>query len=1478
MRAAKPSVKAKSADIIQQPQHAQPLHRIGGNLRPVGRGVPRKRSNPSPQRPHHFKPVIDVPPAPQPPSVPSTSKAPPQAEIELRSQETLFPEDSCFQELPSGFLRGEPSGSGGAPPGGDTKPSQDGAPLEIANWGLPEQVVAAYQRAGITTMFPWQAACLSIGAGRVLNGGNLVFSAPTSAGKTLVAEILLLKRVVESGKKGLFVLPFVALAQEKLATLRRLLNDSDVRVGGFIGNTSPPGGLALLDVAICTIERANSLVNRLMKEGKLRQIGVVVVDELHMVGDYSRGYLLELLLTKVIYLNRLNAQEESRGIQIIGMSATLPNLPLVKKWLDADLYSTDFRPVPLTETIKMGAALYDRHWRKLRDLPPCRDTPDSDHLCTLCLETIGTGHSVLIFCPAKNWCETISANLACQLVKALPPGTLQTDRLQEILEQLRQTPAGLDAMLKKTIRAAVAFHHAGLTADEREVVEAGFRRGVIKVLVATTTLSSGVNLPARRVIIRSPLVFDGAAKPMDPLTYYQMAGRAGRKGVDTEGESILICKDSPEEKRAVNSIFSGASRPLRSCLSIGSCEEPSMSVQRAVLEIVVNRAAHSVEHILTYLQGALFACELDSEEECKKYAAGVIKALEKAHFIQTAPDGSGVQATQLGNAIVWSGLSPHDGKAVFDELAAARCNFNLQNELHILYLITPLNVARTIGDINFYLFLYIWDKMPAEWQRVGHLVGVDEVSLAKGLRNELKDIARLNRIKRFWCALMLNELVHEASLWDVARRFEVNKGVLQSLQHGAASYSGMITVFCEELRWANMTLLFEQFQSRLMFGVMRELVPLVRIPYLTALQARSLYEAGFPSLTKLATAGGKEVAEVLRAAVPFEIAEEHKNSHKKSVLLNGLEALSDVEAAELIIGEARRLVEADLEADGLVIIAKQPKDHPAIPATVTQRATTAAAEYDEIRSTQMEADQPLDEVIQDTKRRLTQKLSPSKRSPAVSPSKSRWIPPDVLKQETAEILQRISDPNLAISSCSSSETEEIPAIDDLYTTPRVQSKYDPEFQQFRDNLSSALKRAQRTAEKTAVKDAPECGLTPHLFSTPRTKRPLEDEEETATKRKLFREEVKSRIQFDIAEMDDDADVIPSSCPPSPEPLIASDILEDCDFVIPAGDVREPFEIEDVPNTVEGFQGFLEEWKQQTVFSLSLGCEKLDEGRKPRIGPPGLMQTTVVREPAGVVVSSDGMMVVGLAVSWSGKRARYVSLVDRERSQSALEVTAVEMPAWQRVERVKEVLGGLQRGVVILYDSRAQLKVLGQAFGAGWTGVTCLDPQVGDWMLDMGAGERSLKDLMSEHLPLVGDVLNELTKFKRPTSLGLAIHTRASARTRSTCEAVAARLLLGEIRKKLELRGLWEEFVRVEMGMVRCLLALELNGFGVSVEECQRLLRVVSQLLEEIQQRAIQLVGPEFVITSPQSVGQALFETLRLVPPEGRGRNGGCGDG
>eukprot|EP01039_Chlorochromonas_danica_P010932 gene10932-12154_t len=252
--------------------------------------------------------------------------------------------------------------------------------------GLPTFLLREYAKHGITTLFPWQVDCLASEGGKAVYQGqkNLIFTAPTSGGKTLLAEILMLKRMAGTLTLGppnervlrktvFFIVPFIALAEEKAVYLRSVWKSMNIRVKTFHGPETSliAGGSELtedVEVAICTIERANILFNQLLSEGREKQVSMVVIDELHLLGDASRGFLLEIFITKLKYLCHLvgggggggggGGEGSVEGVQVIGMSATLPNIDQVANWLNAELYITTFRPIELRTLVCRERKLY----------------------------------------------------------------------------------------------------------------------------------------------------------------------------------------------------------------------------------------------------------------------------------------------------------------------------------------------------------------------------------------------------------------------------------------------------------------------------------------------------------------------------------------------------------------------------------------------------------------------------------------------------------------------------------------------------------------------------------------------------------------------------------------------------------------------------------------------------------------------------------------------------------------------------------------------------------------------------------------------------------------------------------------------------------------------------------------------------------------------------------------------------------------
>lgn len=222
-----------------------------------------------------------------------------------------------------------------------TPTSTHDAELSLAHptYDLPIQLVRNFTSLGIKQIYPWQKNCLK-GPGLLTGQKNLVYCAPTGGGKSLVAELLMLKRILDKkGTKALLVLPYVALVQEKVRWLRNVTQglrytespdeqqqppsiwrqrvDKDtVRVVGFFGGGNIRSTWADFDIGVCTMEKANALINTAIVDCSISSLKSVVLDELHMIDDDHRGYLLELMTTKLLSLDQ--------SIQIIAMSATLP--------------------------------------------------------------------------------------------------------------------------------------------------------------------------------------------------------------------------------------------------------------------------------------------------------------------------------------------------------------------------------------------------------------------------------------------------------------------------------------------------------------------------------------------------------------------------------------------------------------------------------------------------------------------------------------------------------------------------------------------------------------------------------------------------------------------------------------------------------------------------------------------------------------------------------------------------------------------------------------------------------------------------------------------------------------------------------------------------------------------------------------------------------------------------------------------------
>ncbi|KAG5676239.1 hypothetical protein PVAND_006088 [Polypedilum vanderplanki] len=477
----------------------------------------------------------------------------------------------------------------------------------------------------ITNLYDWQEECLKLDA--IDKRRNLVYALPTSGGKTLVSEILMLREVLLRKKNVIFILPYVSIVQEKINDLLPFACEYDFFVEEYCsgkGKLPPIKRRKKNSIYVCTIEKANILIDSLIELERLDEISLIVVDELHMIGDSYRGYVLELLLTKIIYFDKI-------PIQIVGMSATIANLQDVANFLFADIYTRNFRPIELQEYVKVDGDLYMVDYKAtnandaFKLIEPNVDKVLSEKtekrdpsMITPCIyECVKEEGSCLIFCSTKKNCE----NVALLLVDCLPKTVLETkkqERIQLINAMKMDSNGKICPVLARSIPCGIAYHNSSLTNDERRHIEEAFRAGVLNVICCTSTLAAGVNLPAKRVVIRSPYV---GSSFLTLSKYKQMIGRAGRAGIVETGESFLLCT----QKDYLNVV-----KMLTSTMDFtlsGFLERKSI-IRTCVLNLIVVKICKTIKELLKFSSCLLAHIQRKQyDKDIEKMFIDVIKEL-----------------------------------------------------------------------------------------------------------------------------------------------------------------------------------------------------------------------------------------------------------------------------------------------------------------------------------------------------------------------------------------------------------------------------------------------------------------------------------------------------------------------------------------------------------------------------------------------------------------------------------------------------------------------------------------------------------------------------------------------------------------------------------------------------------------------------------------------------------------------------------
>jgi helicase len=511
--------------------------------------------------------------------------------------------------------------------------------MKVKELPLPEEFTEHLNSLGFVDLFPPQGAAVEAG---LLKGRSLLVASPTASGKTLIAALAAYKRIVEENRKAVYLSPLRALASEKYAEFRTLLERFGVRCVISTGDFDSAGeALKNYDLLVLTNEKFDSLLRHGIPW--LADVGLFISDEVHLAGSGDRGPTLEMILTKVIH----------SGIeaQLLSLSATVSNAEEIARWLRSDLVELTWRPVPLRE----GVYDHGRVW--FGDLQGEIETVRSTYggAIDVAVDSISHGGQSLIFASTRRRAVSLATKASELTFRHLGEAERQTcaDAARSIRESGEET--SLSRLLADLVSKGAAFHHAGLPHEHRKIVEDAYRARAVKLLASTPTLAAGVNLPARRVVIADLSRYDGQAgmsAPISVLEYRQMAGRAGRPQYDEFGETVMIPPPTYSPEEAMRHYVESSPEPIESRLG----GERGMRVH--LLAVIASRMGITREEIDSIFSKTLLAAQTGRE--------GVSRHVDEALGYLFAEQlivekGRAFQATGFGKRISTLYIDPMTG-------------------------------------------------------------------------------------------------------------------------------------------------------------------------------------------------------------------------------------------------------------------------------------------------------------------------------------------------------------------------------------------------------------------------------------------------------------------------------------------------------------------------------------------------------------------------------------------------------------------------------------------------------------------------------------------------------------------------------------------------------------------------------------------------------------------------------------------------
>lgn len=678
---------------------------------------------------------------------------------------------------------------------------------ELKNYGFEEKWIERIKNSGISSLYPPQEEFVR----RRLFEKSCIVSSPTASGKTLLAFLSSIE-CLKKQKKVLYTSPLVALAFEKYEDFSSFFKEYKIAISVSDYDSSDPW-LQNYDIIIATNEKVDSLIRHGAEW--IRDVGLLIIDEIHMLNDYERGATLEVLITKIKKL--------IKNLKILGLSATIKNCNELAGWLNCELLESSFRPVKINQAVAYDSKI------KFADGSIINLDRNLEIEEAIIKDTLERKKQILVFCSTRKNAENVAERFSKFVKKNLNKNEiLHLSKISDEIENVLEVPTKQCKKLSECVKCGVAFHHSGLVGKQRRIVEENFKNGLIKVLVATTSLAYGVNLPAFRVLIKESRRFH----PMygyvyiPIMEYYQMVGRCGRPKYDTYGESILLAKNEEEAEILIERFICGEPEPINSKLA----SEPALRMH--ILALIASDFCKSRKGLFSFFESTFFAYKYGDIHFIEEKIEEILKMLEDWDFIEIKKDY--LEATPIGKRVSQLYLDPVTAKFFVDAIKSDKEfeEFNILQLISYSYEMRPLPSIR-ISEVEEV-------EKEIENYKNKFLMEIPENDLEY---EEFERSIKMAKILQAW----LNEKSEE----EILEKFLITPGELYSRIQIAEWLLYSLHELSLILNRKEVLRKLSKMIVRIKKGVKEELLPLVVLEGVGRVRARKLYNYGIKTVEDL---------------------------------------------------------------------------------------------------------------------------------------------------------------------------------------------------------------------------------------------------------------------------------------------------------------------------------------------------------------------------------------------------------------------------------------------------------------------------------------------------------------------------------------------------------------------------------------------------------------------------------------------------